>query len=221
MTSGVYIITNMLNMHQYIGSAVNISHRFYDHRKGRNSNLHLQRAIKKYGIENFEFDVLEECKPKDNLVTEQYYLDLYRPEYNDAPIAGSMLGYRYTAAQRAKMLGRKLSEKAKVKIGAASSKRMLGYKFSEEAKAKMSAAKKGQKLTAEHKAKLSAALMGNKHLLGKHWKCSEEIKLKLSVSKIGNKSWLGRKHTEEEKAKIGAATKLRYKNLKEAHNDKV
>lgn len=64
---GIYKITNKINQKIYIGQSVNISKRWTAHRNGAfnpNNNQYntpLYKAIRKYGIENFTFEVLEEC----------------------------------------------------------------------------------------------------------------------------------------------------------------
>jgi group I intron endonuclease len=109
----VYRITNTVNGKVYIGSTVDIDRRFRDHRSSlranRHSNKHLQAAWWKYGEDSFRFDVVRELgfDTKDLvLANEQIYLDLYASYkrengYNDNPVAGSSIGYRYTTEQRA------------------------------------------------------------------------------------------------------------------------
>jgi GIY-YIG catalytic domain. len=80
--SGIYKIINKKNGKYYIGSSDNIlgSHgRWMEHINGLKSNRHensyLQRSWNKYGMENFEFSILEEV-PKPRLVeVEQTYLN--------------------------------------------------------------------------------------------------------------------------------------------------
>jgi group I intron endonuclease len=48
----------------YIGSSIDIGNRLVDHLVDNNTNEHLQNAIKKYGLENFTFTVVEFCDPK-------------------------------------------------------------------------------------------------------------------------------------------------------------
>ena len=59
MTTGIYKITNLINGHIYIGQSINIERRFREHKNG--SELIVDKAIKKYGVENFSFDIIEEC----------------------------------------------------------------------------------------------------------------------------------------------------------------
>ena len=62
--SGVYIITNVVNGKYYIGGAVDFYDRFRLHiadlLKNKHFNSHLQRAVNKYGIENFVFEICQE-----------------------------------------------------------------------------------------------------------------------------------------------------------------
>lgn len=61
----IYIYTNKLNGHQYIGQTNNLQKRFNGHKSDSyNQNSHsynypLHIAIRKYGIENFSFEVIE------------------------------------------------------------------------------------------------------------------------------------------------------------------
>ena len=65
---GIYKITNRINQKCYIGQSSNIHKRWNAHRSAAQNpknrdhqNSHLYRAMRKYGIENFIFEVLEEC----------------------------------------------------------------------------------------------------------------------------------------------------------------
>lgn len=64
---GIYIIKNKINSHVYIGQSTSIEDRIKQHfRNYQNSNIHtynypLYRAIRKYGLENFYYEILEEC----------------------------------------------------------------------------------------------------------------------------------------------------------------
>lgn len=59
---GVYKITNLVNGHAYIGISDNIHNRWICHiSESKSSEYPLYRAIRKYGIENFELTVLEKC----------------------------------------------------------------------------------------------------------------------------------------------------------------
>lgn len=60
------------------------------------SNRPIDRALLKHGYSNFRLEILEYCKLTNVLKREQYYLDISKPLYNIATIAGSTLGYKHT-----------------------------------------------------------------------------------------------------------------------------
>lgn len=103
---GIYKILNKLNNKSYIGSAVKISGRWGNHRKRLRENWHhsiyLQRAWNKYGEENFEFIIVEECAKEILLEREQFYIDTVKPEYNMSKIAGNCLGFKHSVESNLK-----------------------------------------------------------------------------------------------------------------------
>lgn len=90
--TGIYKITNTINNHAYIGLAVNITDRWAQHRNPYNHDREdtkvLYKAFEKYGIENFNFEVLEECSPEMLGAREKYWIAYYDTFYN---------GYNMTA----------------------------------------------------------------------------------------------------------------------------
>lgn len=54
----LYQITNLINNKIYIGQTNNIAKRWSNHKCCNSPNMVIAKAIKKYGIENFKFDVL-------------------------------------------------------------------------------------------------------------------------------------------------------------------
>jgi group I intron endonuclease len=80
---GIYKITNKLNNKCYIGQSKDIKRRFYEHKLlHRNETLSLKRALKKYGVENFSFEVLEETSIEELNEREIYYIAQIKPAYN-------------------------------------------------------------------------------------------------------------------------------------------
>ena len=80
---GIYIITNTINGNRYIGQSIDIKRRFWDHRCiSHERNRHMKHALKKYGKENFRYEVLEECDVDALDERETYYINLLKPEYN-------------------------------------------------------------------------------------------------------------------------------------------
>lgn len=78
---GIYKITNLLNNKCYVGQSRNIYRRWQSH-KYANDSYPLHAAMKKYGTENFSFEILEECRMDELNEKESYYIQKLRPEYN-------------------------------------------------------------------------------------------------------------------------------------------
>lgn len=82
--TGVYKLTNLTNQKVYIGQAVDIGERFKQHTKcglgiDTPSNM-LYAAMIKDGVENFTFEVLEECERSQLNDREKYYIEFYRAQ---------------------------------------------------------------------------------------------------------------------------------------------
>ena len=83
MTTGIYKIKNLINGHAYIGQSVNIEKRWNAHKKcafretSRSYDYPLSRAFRKYGIENFSFEIYEECNRLDLNDREKFYIQKY------------------------------------------------------------------------------------------------------------------------------------------------
>lgn len=64
MSKGIYKITNTINNKSYIGKSSDIENRFKYHKTNFNNlrewNKTLYKAFRKYGLENFTFEVIEE-----------------------------------------------------------------------------------------------------------------------------------------------------------------
>jgi group I intron endonuclease len=101
--SGIYVFVCNLNGNIYVGSAQKLTRRIFEHIKGYNSNIPLQRAFEKYGIENFTLVIVEYCDPILLIEREQFYMDLLNPNYNILRVAGSILGYEHSEEARAKI----------------------------------------------------------------------------------------------------------------------
>ena len=108
MNSGIYKITNVANGKFYIGSAVNIKNRFSTHiselNSGTHDNRHLQRAWRKYGKDNFKFEIIENVEDKQLLLErEQFYIDNFNPDYNICRTAGNTSGRKATDETKLKI----------------------------------------------------------------------------------------------------------------------
>lgn len=78
-SSGVYQICCIPTGKIYIGSAVDLRERWYEHRwslrRGDHRNVYLQSAWDQYGETNFEFSILEFKETADLLRAEQAWID--------------------------------------------------------------------------------------------------------------------------------------------------
>ena len=85
---GIYKITNLINEKVYIGQSVDINYRFNNHKsesfnpKSNAYNTAIHRAIRKYGVENFSFEVIEECT-KELLSEREIYWIAYYNSYGN------------------------------------------------------------------------------------------------------------------------------------------
>lgn len=82
--TGIYKITNQINEKIYIGLSTNCIRRWWDHySKSYNSSKKddiekpLYRAMRKYGRENFSFEIIEECEEEKLSEREIYWIDFY------------------------------------------------------------------------------------------------------------------------------------------------
>ena len=73
---GIYKITNKVNNKVYIGQSVDVKRRWRQH-KSCSLKYHLYESFRKYGLNNFIFEVVTECKVSQLDELETYYIDLY------------------------------------------------------------------------------------------------------------------------------------------------
>mgnify|MGYP004478077513 CR=1 FL=1 len=80
----IYMITNAITGERYIGQTRDYQRRVWQHKSAakKGSHLKISKAIAKYGIDNFKFDVLEECSLEELNDKERYYISELKPEYN-------------------------------------------------------------------------------------------------------------------------------------------
>lgn len=86
MKSGVYKIINKLNGKFYLGVTKDFKSRFRHHKSDLRLNKHhsiiLQRAVNKYGIDNFKFEIFIKSPIEELYKLEQTLLTTEKPEYN-------------------------------------------------------------------------------------------------------------------------------------------
>lgn len=83
MTTGIYKIENLINGHVYIGQAVDITRRWTTEKRDAfcetspSYEYPISRAFRKYGLDNFSFEILEECLIADLNNRERYWIKYY------------------------------------------------------------------------------------------------------------------------------------------------
>ena len=181
----IYSITNNINGHKYIGQtlALDIETRWNQHRYKRQEDriyTYLQKAINKYGIENFTFSVV--CITFDDSCNamEEYYISKYNtlsPNGYNLKVGGNSSRHHPDTIKKIseslkgkitnpKCVGKKLTEEHKEKLRKSftderrkqiseSSKKRKGTLLSKEAKQLLSKHHKGKKLSDETKQRMS------------------------------------------------------------------
>ena len=137
----IYKVTNKVNSKCYIGQTINPlyerkkGHKYAARERGRYSYFY--NAIRKYGWDNFSWEVVCECGTTEELNDKEvYYIGLYG-DYNLAKGGNSRSGYKH-------------SEKYKQNM----SRVLKGRIFSDEHRKNLSVAITGIQRTKEHKESL-------------------------------------------------------------------
>lgn len=82
--TGIYKITNLLNNKCYIGKSIDIERRWKRHQSdSKTKNFPLYLAIRKYGLENFKFEVIEECSEAELSTAEAKWISYYNSQDYD------------------------------------------------------------------------------------------------------------------------------------------
>lgn len=158
MTGYIYRFMNRINGKVYIGQTTDLEARYKAHLYYANKNpvqqIHL--AIKKYGIDNFNFEVLHTVEGDKDFV--KHRLDelesheilahnSYRCGYNASMGGEGNTGMKHSAETKA-LLSKQSKERNAIKACQEANKgrpsNAKGKKWSAESRARLSAAKKGQ-----------------------------------------------------------------------------
>jgi len=178
----IYMITNILNNHVYIGQTINPNYRWYQHKsyalKNNKHKQYIHFAMAKYGIENFTFEIIatsltqEDINEMESLCIIQYNSRNTQYGYN-LMVGGSHGGH---------------SEETKQKIREALLKQIATKDHPAQ----------GTKRTDEQKARMSE-IQKNKDNVAIY---TEEVREKFSKSHIGIKDSEETKKNKSIKAKL-------------------
>lgn len=141
---GIYKFENKLNNKVYIGKSTNIYVRYKVHLKNvaNGKTTRFYSALRKYGIDNFNFEIIEECPKKRLNERERYYISIYNsndPSYGYNMTVGGDGGKTCEVPwNKGIPLAEYMSPEQLKKMGD-----------------KISKANKGRKLTNEHREKIS------------------------------------------------------------------
>lgn len=97
----IYLWTNLINGKHYVGQIQNFYNRMMQYKNGYR-NEYLDKAIEKYGIDNFDISVIEHIEDFAKLdEREQYWLDYYESYipskgYNICQYASTTRGFRHS-----------------------------------------------------------------------------------------------------------------------------
>lgn len=152
----VYKIVNKINGDFYIGkTSKSIESRWKQHLyyANKGSETYLYKAMKKYGVDNFSIELLEEVE-KDLNIREIFWIEKLEPKYNMT--SGGDGGDTSNTPKYKEYM------KLHSKLISGENNPFYGKKHTEETKRKISEKKKGSKHTEESKKKISAANLGRK-----------------------------------------------------------
>lgn len=139
---GIYLLYNKSTLKYYIGSSNNLSKRLKDYYQESKlmDKRYISKSINKYGHNNFSVFILETSIFTKNiciLEREQYYIDLYNPEYNIIKkVTEIQKGYKHKNKSK-KLISE--SKKGEKNI-------FYGKKHTEITKKHLSESKKGEKI---------------------------------------------------------------------------
>ena len=119
---GIYKITNKINNHSYVGKSINIQERWNEHKREsmlpeekwqqnkRHEQTKLHKAIRKYGVESFLFEIIEECSINELNEKEIYWIAYYNTYLNPEHYNMTPGGDGYTCGSGEQAAGCKITQ---------------------------------------------------------------------------------------------------------------
>ena len=156
----IYKIVNKIDGKTYIGQTIqDLEERWKQHCKPSSNCRYLKSAIKKYGFDNFDFNLICICFDDDLNKYENSYIN----QYNSIVPNGYNLREGGKSSKHHEETKKKISEKLKNRIDLLHSRHQLGKPHSEETKRKISNSLKGIKHSQESIKKRNEILI--KHII--------------------------------------------------------
>jgi group I intron endonuclease len=165
--SGIYKLTHKESGKIYIGQSKHLKIRLNEHRRceksddKKGSQSVVRRAIKKYGFDNFEYDIILYCEEGEYMdLMETRLINFFNclvPNGYNVRDGGNKVFISEEGRKRISKAnsGRIVTEEQRKKLSESGKKAYLNNPRSEEWRKKLSEALKGKKKSEEHKQKLS------------------------------------------------------------------
>lgn len=187
-TYTIYKATNKINGKSYVGFDGSWPNRKRQHERSstRGSNFHFHCALRFYGFENFEWEIVFQSTDKNytHKIMEPFFISIFNTlveGYNMTEGGDGILGFKHSEEAILKIKEKRktqiFTEEHRRKISLALSQRTI----SDTTREKLSNAKKKENLSEETLKKLSESQKGKK--------MSDEARLKMSIAKKGNIPW--------------------------------
>jgi group I intron endonuclease len=209
MTIGIYKITHKETGTIYIGKGLRIEERWARHIKNAfsGSDTHFHRAVRKYGVDAFSWEIILRCGKYDNhllCVMERFFIKEFHTFYGDPDYKK---GYNETPGGDGGVLYGDAKESMRKKL-IGHSPWNKGRAWDKEVKQKIRESHFGKKLLKEHKEKIGDAHRGRKRPPETGIRISMALKGKSRPSMQGKPSGMsGKKHSEETRQKISESNK--------------
>ena len=210
----VYIAANKINGKQYVGQTTQtLNQRKRAHKSDAlgddTTTIYFHRAIRKYGWENFDWDILVECNTIEELNRLEIYYIRYYDTYNE--------GYNLTIGGNNGTLGYRHTEKSKRKMS--KSRKGKALPFSEARKAHLD---KIRPLTKSWHASKEGRLWHTNHAKTIVWEpkienrcreCGNAYLAKTASSKYCHNNCKAVYNRRSRKEKFGVSDRTRYKRM--------